>query len=522
MRSERSGAGPTSKTASEAPIEPPIAFAPNSNGEYLPLPVSPRAARAHERWRRIVEDTHGRLGMTRRQFAESACGLAASMLVLNQAACDGPGGSAGDTGSGGASGRDAGSGGAASEADAGQPADAGYYDVTPDMIEDRACAEELLYQPDEFVFDVQTHSAIPLAPWAPGSPSQLAVDFMKVIFVQGGTTVACISGTPDARNGGAETVRANTDLREILARIGGDRLRLHANIDFSIRGRTVEQELDFMAQLAERYPVGAWKVYPYGEQWLASQEVGLRFAEQARRLGIPVIAAHRGIAGNGGYTHGGSPRDLVQAAAQTPEVKYLCYHSGWEGGTNEAHPYDPAAPAASLRGVDRFIRAIEEFRIPRNTGNVYAELGSTWNYLRANPDEAAHVLGKLLRYLGEDRILYGTDCLFHGSPAGQIAALRSFQIPARLQEAHGYPALTPEIRRKILGLNAAPIYGVDPRLARCRFGNDEVDALRMAYLHDPRAVPMPHPHTYLGPRNRREFFAFLDRESAHESRRPGA
>ena len=52
-----------------------------------PLPPSPRARRAHELWQRIVEEKHRRLGMTRREFAESACGMAAALYVLNVVSC---------------------------------------------------------------------------------------------------------------------------------------------------------------------------------------------------------------------------------------------------------------------------------------------------------------------------------------------------------------------------------------------------------------------------------------------------
>ena len=45
-------------------------------------------------------------------------------------------------------------------------------------------------------------------------------------------------------------------------------------------------------------------------------------------------------------------------------------------------------------------------------------------------------------------------------------AFRAFTIPERLQERHGYPPLTPAAKEKILGLNAAAVYGVDLRAAR--------------------------------------------------------
>ena len=37
--------------------------------------------------------------------------------------------------------------------------------------------------------------------------------------------------------------------------------------------------------------------------------------------------------------------------------------------------------------------------------NVYAELGSTWRFLMRDPDSAAHALGKMFKYVGEDNVL---------------------------------------------------------------------------------------------------------------------
>lgn len=493
----------TKKSDLEAPVESAIPFNPCSNGEYLPLVSTPRAQQAQQIWRQLVEEKHRRLGMSRRQFAESACGLATSLFVINQLACDDNARSSGVADSGHLAG-----GGSGGTSPVGGSLDA-YYDVSPEMMEDAACAEDRLYAPDEFVFDVQTHPSTPLDAWPDRAPSEVALDFIKQIFVQGGTSVACITGIPAARDLGVDNVIARTQLREILQRIGGDRLRIHANVAFQ---GNVAAELEYMEKVDSAYDIGAWKVYPYDKPWLANQEQGLAFADKARSLGVTVIAAHRGIAGNGDYFHAGSPRDLVEAAKQNPDLKYLCYHSGWESGRREDHPYDEAAAAQQTFGIDRLVRAVSEFQIPRNTGNVYAELGSTWHNLRSRPEEAAHALGKLLLAVGENRILFGTDSVFNGTPFGQIAALRAFQIPETLRRQYGYPEITPEIRRKILGLNAAPIYGVDPTRPRCEFGDDEVNALKLAWQHDRRAVPMPHPHRYLGPRTRREFLAFVRNE----------
>jgi hypothetical protein len=53
--------------------------------------------------------------------------------------------------------------------------------------------------------------------------------------------------------------------------------------------------------------------------------------------------------------------------------------------------------------------------------------------------------------------------VWYGSPQWQIEALWRFQIPEEMQKKWGYPALTTEIKRKILGLNSARLYGIKPR-----------------------------------------------------------
>jgi hypothetical protein len=128
------------------------------------------------------------------------------------------------------------------------------------------------------------------------------------------------------------------------------------------------------------------------------------------------------------------------------------------------------------------------------------------------PTEAAHVLGKLLKYLGEDRIVWGTDSVFTGSAQEQIVAFRAFQIPQTMQEQFGYPALTDQAKRKILGINGAQVYGIDVAAARCVIDNDALTQLKMAYRDDPDSVQIPREKNY-GPRTRREFLAFLDWES---------
>jgi hypothetical protein len=102
--------------------------------------------------------------------------------------------------------------------------------------------------------------------------------------------------------------------------------------------------------------------------------------------------------------------------------------------------------------------------------------------------------------------------VFNGVPQSQIVAFRMFQIPEEMQEQFGYPALTDETKAKIFGLNAATLYGVDVDATRSQIREDDVTALRMAMLDDPRSVPIPDPRRYEGPRTRRDFFKLLERD----------
>jgi hypothetical protein len=95
--------------------------------------------------------------------------------------------------------------------------------------------------------------------------------------------------------------------------------------------------------------------------------------------------------------------------------------------------------------------------------NVYAEIGSTFGgCVITFPTVCAHILGQLLKYFGEDKIVFGSDCVYYGSPQWQIEALWRFKIPDAIREQYGYPELTEGAKRKILGLNSAHLYKIPP------------------------------------------------------------
>jgi predicted TIM-barrel fold metal-dependent hydrolase len=219
-----------------------------------------------------------------------------------------------------------------------------------------------------------------------------------------------------------------------------------------------------MAAVAEFHQLSGWKVYTHSPNgWFLDDHdpdlpaVGEAFLAQVEAIGPPVVAVHKGLAGGSPYA---SPVDIGPAAMRHPDVSFLVYHSGFEHAVREGL-YDPEG-----NGADRLVRSLADAGVAPGS-NVYAELGSTWRAVMGDPDEAAHLLGKLLLALGEDNVLWGTDSIWYGSPQDQIAAFRTFEIAPQLQEQFGYPALTPEAKAKILGGNAARLLGVNPPAAAC-------------------------------------------------------
>ena len=181
-----------------------------------------------------------------------------------------------------------------------------------------------------------------------------------------------------------------------------------------------------------------------------------------------------------------------------PDVNFLVYHSGFI--TNQAEgPYNPKRG----EGVDELIRSVEENGVPRNS-NVYAELGSTWRFAMRDPDTAAHIVGKLVKHIGEKNVLYGSDCIWYGSPQDQIQALRAFQISEEFQEKYGYSKMTPALRARIFGLNAARPYGLDVGEILKRARHDRIEHRRA----EARENPDPHFLTF-GPKTRGAYLANL-------------
>lgn len=115
--------------------------------------------------------------------------------------------------------------------------------------------------------------------------------------------------------------------------------------------------------------------------------------------------------------------------------------------------------------------------------NVYAGLAVALPFIHSRPGYFAHVISELLFWVGPDKILYGSD---YGiwTPKWLIDKFMAFEIPADVTKETG-SVLSMETKIKILGLNAARIYGIDVEAQKKKIQAGG------GYAHLPEAVHAP-------------------------------
>jgi hypothetical protein len=312
----------------------------------------------------------------------------------------------------------------------------------------------------------------------------------------------------------------------------------------------LDEELALMTERATTYRdvLRGWKTYcawgdvPNASGWFLDDDTGLAFLEQVRHVSAtvpevpPVVATHKGFALPGFDQRSATPRDIGPAARQHPDIAFLVYHSGYDAGDTQ-RPYAGDDVARSdTHTVDGLIKSLREngwdasrFVEPGktfgNVPNVYAELGSVWRSVMDDPDQVAHLLGKLITHVGPKRVVWGTDSLWYGSPQPEIVAMRRFEFTDEGKALYGLPyglegdvedptlpAPSPDrtIRNAILGRNAAAAYRVDPDAAVGAISCDAVNQVRDGYLvgvGTPREAAPLAANQVLGPRTPAELEA---------------
>jgi uncharacterized protein len=107
------------------------------------------------------------------------------------------------------------------------------------------------------------------------------------------------------------------------------------------------------------------------------------------------------------------------------------------------------------------IPRIEDFcYIATQEPNVYAGIAVVVGaHMYARPKFFAKLMGELLFWVGEDKMLFGSDYAIW-EPKWQVEGFVDWEMPDS-EEFSDYPRLGLEGKKKIMGLNAAKLYGID-------------------------------------------------------------
>jgi predicted TIM-barrel fold metal-dependent hydrolase len=175
-----------------------------------------------------------------------------------------------------------------------------------------------------------------------------------------------------------------------------------------------------------------WKGSSRG--WTLKDPEAVPFLEKCEELGIKNIHVHKGPTIWPLDKDGFDVSDIDQAATSFPGLNFIVEHVG--------------------------LPRIEDFCfMATQEPNVYAGLSVVVGGLMyARPRFFAKVMGELLFWVGEDKMLFGSD---YGiwEPKWQVEGLVDWDYPD--DQFSDYPRWTTAAKKKVLGLNAARLYGVE-------------------------------------------------------------
>jgi hypothetical protein len=209
--------------------------------------------------------------------------------------------------------------------------------------------------------------------------------------------------------------------------------------------------LDLMERQVGEFGAKAFKFYnvryDYGAPFpwrMDDPRVAFPVFEKAQELGVNLIGVHKGVPLGPQPVEATQTWDMDGAAAAFPDINFVIFHVG-------------------LPFLDETCWQL--IRHP----NLYASIAATLNFIVRSPRMFAEILGKLLFWCGEDKIVYGSEAPIW-QPQWALNAFQAFSIPQDLCEGYGYPQLSDQAKRKILGENLLRLHGMDVDATRDRLG----------------------------------------------------
>ena len=463
--------------------ETPIPTQIVSSDEFYPDPQNERQREVEARLLAMADDLGGKHGMDRRRFFQSAAGMAASFVAMNEVY--GP-----------------------------------LFDVskaeaaTPAMAQERANALK-----DQFIMDMHTHFLrddtrimtflnMRIAVGKAGWNKQLTEkeqtiedlkynNYIKEIFLDSDTKIALISSAPsDIEQDWFLTNEMMAQAREKLnkdaATVGNKRLMAHMIFTPGQPGwlDKLDAGLALKPDSCKGYTIGDnthkdISRYPWR---MDDEKVAYKGYEKMAQAGIKNVCIHKGLFAPGVEKEFPNLRgfadvaDVGQAAKDWPQLNFIIYHSAYRhvGG-------DPKVALAEFERTGRISWTSDLADIPAQYGvsNVYGDVGQLFaTTLVSEPNVCAALMGILIRGLGADHVNWGTDALWTGAPQWQIEGLRRVEIPEAMQKKYGFAPLgvaDGPVKTAIFGGNNARLYNVNPKKAMLDFKGDRLTQMKAEY-----------------------------------------
>ena len=488
-------------------IDTPMPSQVISNEEITPPPISKEQSQVEHLTMKWGEENAKKIGMDRRDFMRTSMGMATMAMASN--AVWGP-----------------------------------HWEVDAQEAFDPAVTEEKYPKGEYFIVDVQAHftnayeRAIARGQITEENPrgqeratgfrkrqflADMGIDlkndpyassfqnWIKEMYFDSETNMTVISGTPqrefpqrdddgkvlegyDRGGSGLSSHNMSRRGRQLNEIAGSQRAVWQSNCAPNHYWNREKNEPDWNAlyEQMERevkvYDSSSWKWYCHtdpgrsGNGFQIDDDNAFAFYDKARELGLKVFSVHKGYRNQSRTLgHLANPKDTEKAALQNPDLTFIIYHSAIM-----LSPVDPTIEFDPETGEFLWHNVLIDIkkRNPELT-NLNVELGSAFNLAAVmNPELCQHLMGRNLKYYGADHIIWGTDCLWWGSPQWCIDLMKRFTIREELIEKHDYPQITKEDKAKIFGLNAARIYNIDAEAKRNAFPADALSAFREKYTAD--------------------------------------
>jgi len=432
-----------------------------SSDEYTPPPQSRKQKEVEARLLELADTLGKAQGLSRRNFFRTAAGMAAGFVALNEAF-------------GGVI--------AASRAEA----------STPAMAQERANALK-----DQFIMDMHTHflrddtrlvnflrarEAVGRAGWNPAlvdKPQTLEDlkfnNYFKEIYLDSDTKIALISSSPSeiAQDWFLTNEMAIAARDRVNKEAGSRRMFAHAIFTPGWPGwlEHLEESLKRKPESIKGYTVGDNTNKDHANHpWLMDDEkVTYKAYELCVKYGIKNVCVHKGLfprATAERWPHllkHAMVEDVGKAAKDWPALNFVIYHGGYRHAAGGRA--DDGWNEFQQTGRVSWVSDLAEIPAKYGVSNVYADVGQLFaQSVVAIPQLGAALMGIMGKGLGYDKIVWGTDAVWTGSPQWQIEALRRLEIPEDMQKKHGFPPLGAAdgpIKNAIFGGTNAKLYGVD-------------------------------------------------------------